>query len=298
MPFLYTTMELRQLKYIVAAAHALNISRAAKHLNVSQPAVSRMIRKLEAELDIKLFSRSPIGLSLTPSGEAFLDIARKILHDCEEAVDVLKSPFSTMKLEVGFVNTTLDLFLCDVLLKFLGLYPKIEMRIHDMPPGDQISALRSGKIDLAFLANLNLRMKGEFDLLSVKEVQLLAVLPGHHRLSRKKRVNLQDLTEETFLGFNEEKFPGYNQMISNACASAGFRPILIRKSDSLFEILGMVGAGMGICLMPGDVKVLSQSNVTFMTIENSIEPVRFVAAWLPGNLQIPLRNLVEYLREQ
>ncbi len=292
-------MELRQLKYFVAAADALNISRAAKHLNVSQPAVSRMIRELEAELEVKLFTRHPFGLRLTPSGMLFLDIARRILHDSEEAVNVLKTPPNiSMKLEVGFISTALGSFLGNALRQFRELHPCVEIRIHDMSPGDQIIALRSREIDAAFLANQDLERNREFDMLVVKEVRLQAVLPGNHRLSREKEVKLKDLKQETFLGYNEEKFPGYNQMISSACASAGFRPALIRKSGSLFELLGMVGAGMGICLMPGDVITLSHSEAVFVSLEDAIEPLRFAAVWLSGNMLIALHYLLECLREQ
>ena len=293
-------MELRQLRYFVAAAHALNISRAAKRLNVSQPAVSRMIQELEAELGVKLFIRKSFGLNLTPSGTAFFDIARKILHDCAEAINVLKfapPPNVAMKLDVGFISTALGSFLGTALRQFRELYPHVEIRIHDMSPGDQIIALNSGEIDLAFLTNPDAKMNREFNLLLVREVPLHAVLPGNHRLSREKEVKLEDLQQENFLGYNEGKFPGYNQIISSACASAGFRPALIRKSGSLFELLGMVGAGMGICLMPGDVSALSHDEVVFISLTDAIAPVRFAAAWLSGNKHIALRDLLECLKE-
>ncbi len=291
-------MELRQLRYFVAAAHALNISRAAKHMHVSQPAVSRMIRELEAELEVKLFTRKSVGLSLTPSGTVFFDIARKIVSDCVEAANVVKNPTNiTTKLNVGFISTALGSFLGNALRQFRELHPHVEIGIHDMSPGDQIIALRSGEIDLAFLANPDAKMNREFDLLVVKEAPLRAVLPGNHRLAREKEVKLEDLKRENFLGYNDGKFPGYNQMISSACASAGFRPAFIRKSGSLFELLGMVGAGMGICLMPSDVSALSHAEVIFKSLTNAFEPVRFAAAWLSGNKHIALHDLLECLKE-
>jgi DNA-binding transcriptional LysR family regulator len=293
-------MELRQLKYFVAAAHALNISRAARHLNISQPAVSRMIRELEAELGVKLFIRKSFGLNLTPSGTVFLDIARKILHDSAEAINVFKSssPNIAMKLDVGFISIALGSFLGNALREFRELYPHVEVGIHDMSPGDQVIALRSGEIDLAILTNPDGKMIREFDLLEVKEVQLHAVLPGNHRLSREKEVKLEELKQENFIGYDEGKFPGYNQMISSACVSAGFRPALTRKSGSLFELMGMIGAEMGICLMPGDAGALSHAEVVFIALTDAIEPVRFAAAWLPGSKLIALHHLLECMKER
>ena len=291
-------MELRQLRYFVAAATTLNISRAAKGLNVTQPAVSRMIRELEAELEVKLFTRNSLGLSLTPSGVVFFESASRILHDSAEAVTILKNPSKKMKLEVGFTSIAFRSFLGNFLRRFRELHPSEEIRIHDMSQGDQIIALRNRKIDLAFIANTGLEMKREFEMLVVKEVQLKAVLPGNHRLSQEKEVKLEDLKQETFLGYNEEKFTGYNQMINSACTSAGFRPALIHKSGSYFELLGMVEAGLGICLMPGDAITLSQSETVFIPITDAIEPIRIAAAWLPGNNHIALHHLLECMKEK
>ena len=98
-------MELRHLRYFVMAAEEANISRAAARLNVSQPAVSRQIRDLEAEWDVQLFAREPQGLRLTPAGEVALTQARDILSRALQLGEALR-PFSAtnrrVTLKVGF----------------------------------------------------------------------------------------------------------------------------------------------------------------------------------------------------
>lgn len=290
-------MELRYLKYFSAAADELSFSGAARKLHISQPAVSRIIRELESELGVTLFSRERFGLCLTPSGEQFLVRARQILHDCEDAVRLVRYPLNLQqKLVIGFIPTVLDAFLGDALKEFRADHPQVELIVRDMLPGDQITALRNGEIDLAIAGNLCTEMDREFEIKVLREMPLLAALSATHRLADAKSINLKDLESDTFIGFVEEKFPGRNQTISNACLRTGFRPVLTHKSSSLVEVLGMIGAEMGVSLMPSDARGLPHPNVVFVSLNDDIDLIRHAAAWLSGNKNPALQHLLQYLK--
>ena len=290
-------MELRHIKYFVAAADERNISRAALRLNISQPAVSRLVRELECELGVKLFNRERFGLSLTAEGKLFLEHSRKILAACEEAVKAMnKAPHSPRKLDISFITTALGSFLGDALKRFREHYPETEIKVHDMPPGEQIIALRNRQVDLAFVGNPCHELDNEFDMKVLKEIRLQAALPIAHGLSIKAMIGLKELREDIFIGLDERKFPGRNQTIINACESAGFKPNLQHEARSLVEVLGMVGAGMGVCLMPSDVVNLPHPNVVFISLaDENIAPIRLVVAWLPGNKNTAIQYLLECL---
>lgn len=289
-------MELRHLRYFVAAADALTFSGAARKLHVSQPAISRLIRDLESELEITLFERERLGLRLTLAGEQFLVNSRKILGVCEEAVRTARCPDSwRQKLVVGFIPTVLGSFLGDALKKFRANHPEVELSVHDMLPGDQIIALRNGEIDLAFAGNSFTELDNEFSTRVIRQVPLQAVLSASHRLAGKEAIDLKELVEDLFIGYVEEKFPGRNQTISSACLKAGFRPAMAYKAGTLVEVVGMIGAGMGVCLMPSDVSSQPHPNVVFIPLNDDLEPVRHSVAWLPGNRVPSLQNLLRYL---
>jgi len=288
-------MEIRQLKYFVAAAEERNISHAALQLHISQPAVSRMIRELERELGISLIKREHFGLSLTAAGEQFLDHARKILASCDEAVIAMKKTSDLPRtLDVGFITSALGSFLGDAIKKFREDYPLFELRLHDMPPGDQISALRNRLIDLAFSGNYYQELEDEFEMKAVKELKLQAALPITHTLSGGADIGLNELKEDIFIGLEEGKFPRRNQTIISACETVGFKPKLQHKANSLIEVLGMVGAGMGVCLMPSDVDNLPHPNVVFISLsDEDIAPIRLMAAWHPDNNNSAIRYLLK-----
>lgn len=290
-------MELRHIRYFVAAAKHRNFSKAAHVLNLSQPAVSRLIRELECELGTALFIRQRSGLDFTPAGETFFRHALDILTACDEAVKAAQeaSPLPG-KLSIGFITTALGSFLGDALTRFTHEQPEIELVIHEMPPGDQIVALRNRQIDVAFIGNPCNDLHSEIRMLAVKELTLEAAVSGQHRLAGRKAIQLRELAAEKFIGYDEEKFPGRNQAIVKACVAAGFQPALTGQARSLLEVLGMIGADAGVCLMPSDVMNLPHPNVVFLCLDDILEPISLAAAWLRDNKNPAIGSLLAYLK--
>lgn len=289
-------MELRHLRHFVAAAEELNLTRASQRLNISQPAVSRQIRELECELGSQLFVRQRFGLSLTPAGEKFFHSAQRILLDCEEAVRAFKEAASgSSELRIGFITTALSSFLGAALSRLNADHPGIDVTVHEMPPGDQITALRNRQIDVGFLGNPCDGLHAEFEMVVVKNVRLQAALPALHGLSQRAEIELEELKEDDFIGYLEDKFPGRNRTISDACAVSGFHPKFAFKAGSLMEAVGMIGLGKGVCLMPSDVIGLPHPNVVFIPLLDKLEPIRLAAAWLHTNTNTAIPKLLDCL---
>jgi DNA-binding transcriptional LysR family regulator len=299
MSFCYSlySMELRHIRYFTAAAEELNISRASQRLNVSQPAMSRLIHDLEAELGTALFVRERFGLSLTVAGDKLLVYAHQILDLCNEAVRVVgNAPDRAQVLNVGFIASSISAFLGAALRTFREDNPGVVVKIHELSPGDQLKALRKHQIDIALIGKPCGAVRDEFETTVLFEMQLQAAIPATHRLADRKQINVKELAQDKFVGYSEESFPCRNQTVINACQVAGFRPDVHYQADSLVEVLAIICSGGGVSLMPADVASLSHPGVIFIPLMDTVETIDFAAVWRRDDKRIILQHVLEHFK--
>jgi DNA-binding transcriptional LysR family regulator len=277
-------MELRHLRYFVTVAEELNVSRASARLRISQPAVSRQLRDLEEELGVKLFERDKSKLKLTNAGEAFLAHARDLLRRSNEATTEIAAfrPQAKRTVTVGYIAPVLASTLTPALRMFSQKSPDIEVVLREMSPGEQIKALRSGQIDLALAGNPWPELVNEFETVVLKQVPFEAVLPDNHLLALRKRIGLAELSDETFIGFDEDEFPGRNDVICAACQEAGFTPRLRYRVESLTALLAKVASGAGVTLTPREVGQLPHPGAVLVPLKPPVPCVKSAAVFRKG----------------
>ncbi len=178
-------MELRHLRYFVAVAEELHFGRAAKRLNVVQPALSKQISRLENELGVRLLNRTKRSVELTEAGRVFLEDARQVLDQSERAA--LKARMMA-KGEIGCVEVgTVGSATYGVFKEVWGLYckrfPEVTLAPYELTTAEQVEALRDGKIELGFL-----RLPADYDdddleVRAFLKEQLMAALSTTHPLS-------------------------------------------------------------------------------------------------------------------
>ncbi len=287
-------MELRHLKYFVIAAQELSFSRAAARLFISQPALSRQIKDLEDELSVLLFERKSQGLKLTEAGKFFLEQAKDILNRSHVAVQTLKAHYTnTLELlVVGYIPTILQTFLGQTLHHFGQAYPEVAVRLQELPPAQQVQALRDGAIDIAFMGNPPDELDEEFTVKCVKKVPIAALLPQTHPLANRSSIHLAELASEKFIGMSEETFPGRNDRIRDTCRCAGFTPNLHLFADSHASMIALVGAGQGVAVMPNEAEALPHPQVVFMPLHHPIYYARSTAMW---RKETPTKSLEKFL---
>src|SRR6266542_5600134 len=149
-------MELRHLRYFIAAAREENVSRAALKLHVSQPALSRQIRDLEGELGFPLLERSAKSVRLTEAGRAFLIEARAVLQRAEDAVKTARSIATGGRgeLHVGYAPSLTARILPQTLRAFQAELPNVRVRLHDLSTEEMLAGLREGNLQIAFVVRL------------------------------------------------------------------------------------------------------------------------------------------------
>jgi DNA-binding transcriptional LysR family regulator len=277
-------MELRHLRYFVTVAEELNVSRASARLRISQPAVSRQLRDLEQELGVDLFRREKSGLKLTPAGESFLAHARDLLrrsNDAAREMASFRNPAKT-RLTVGYIAPVLASMVTPALRVFARQFPEIEVVLRELAPGEQAKALREGRIDLALPGNPCPELAQEFTVVVLRRIPFQAVLPDNHLLALRKRVGLPELKDDTFIGFDENQFPGRNEAICRACQQVGFTPRLRHRVESLSALLAKVAAGNGVTLTPQEVGQLPHPGAVLVPLKPPVPSVASAAVFRKG----------------
>lgn len=290
-------MELRHLRYFVAVAKELSVSRAAKHLHITQPAVSRQLRDLENELGVELFHREKSGFRLTPAGANFLSHARDLLWRSEDAVRHLEIFRSKRKkqLQVGYIPPVLTGIMTPALRHFHKKFSEVEVVLKDMSPAAQLRALREKKLDLAFIGNPCPEVGEEFAIGVLVKLPFQAVLPDDHLYALRSRLALRKLSKEPFVGFREESFPGRNDAITKACQTAGFIPRFSHYVENLTALLASVAAGKGVTLAPDEVSRLGHPQAVFIPLEAPVPSIVSVAAWRQDDDDNPhIQELVRF----
>ncbi|WP_449285387.1 LysR family transcriptional regulator [Marinobacter sp. PE14] len=144
-------MELRQLKYFVALAHAGSMSRASTLLSVAQPAISRQLRSLEEEVGLSLFTRTGRGVELTDAGRVLLERAAPIIENVNDLVEEVRGLQGVVsgKVRVGLPPTESQFFAAPLVLRINKKYPNVSLQIIEAFSGDVNEWLATGRIDLA-----------------------------------------------------------------------------------------------------------------------------------------------------
>jgi LysR family hydrogen peroxide-inducible transcriptional activator len=241
-------MELHQLRYFCAVAETGSFSRAAEQSHVSQPSLSQQILKLEDELGARLFDRLGRSVRLTELGKTFLPRARAVLRELEAARgDVVEQKDSISGIiAVGVIPTVAPYFLPAQLTSFSRKFPQVRLTIVEEITPFLLDRLRAGTIDVAILA---LPIRGhEFESFPLLTERLFAVLPKKHKLAMRHSLSLRDLRSEPFLLLRDGHC--FRDTAVAACDRARLHPQIVFESGQFSSLLSMVGAGMGVSIVP------------------------------------------------
>jgi DNA-binding transcriptional LysR family regulator len=288
-------LELRHLRYFVAVAEELHFGHAAARLHMSQPPLSHQIRDLERELGVALFQRTRHSVSLTEAGRLFLEEARQVLSGARHAVETVKKAArgEIGRLSVGFGPTPENGLLQRVISLFLSRHPDVELELHSLYTNEQLEALARRQIDVGFpLLPISNR---DFLVERIGAEPVGVALPSQHRLATKSRIALSELRQESFVLVSRE-VGGFYDFILEACASAGFTPIVTHSARHVLTVLGFVAAGLGVTLLPGAVGAACPPGVVFRPLHRA-PVVGLGLAYRPDDSSRALLAFLDVVRE-
>jgi len=247
-------MTLTELKYIVAVAREKHFGRAAEACFVSQPTLSVAIKKLEDELEVKLFERSANEVTVTPLGDEIVRQAQSVLEQAAAIKEIAKRGKDPLAgpLRLGVIYTIGPYLLPDLVRQAIARTPQMPLMLQENFTVRLLEMLRTGEIDCAVMAepfpDTGLAIAPLYD------EPFLAAVPSNHPMANRKAVRAEELKRETMLLLGTghcfrdhvlEVCPEFARFSSDAEG--------IRKSfegSSLETIKHMVAAGMGVTLVP------------------------------------------------
>ncbi len=277
-------MTLTELKYIVAVAREKHFGRASEACFVSQPTLSVAIKKLEEELDVKIFERGAAEVSVTPLGEQIVRQAQQVIEQAQairEIAKLGKDPVSG-PLRLGVIYTIGPYLLPDLVRQAIDRVPQMPLMLQENFTAKLLDMLRTGELDSAIMAerfpDAGLAVAPLYD------EPFLAAVPASHPFAKRKSLTAEELKNETMLLLGTghcfrdhvlEVCPEYARFASNAEG--------IRKSfegSSLETIKYMVASGMGVTVVPQlSVPADRQTHIRYVKFSAPVPTRRVVLAW-------------------
>ena len=293
-------MEFHQLRYFVAAAEEMSMSRAAERVHVSQPALSRQIALLEGEIGVMLFDRVRKRIQLTEAGGFFLAKARQLLCDAESGVQQVREQFGGVRptLRLGFIGPFLDDLVAPAVREFQQRHPNSKVSLFDLAPRAQIDRLRQHELDAAILGNLDDQERDLFTVKRLSRHRMAAVLPEDHPLASRKSIKLAALKNDDWVSLSNTFFPGRREFLTESCRQAGFEPRIVAEPDSLPLMLAAVATGAGVGIIPGHARKIPHAGCVFLHLASPVIMTQLLLV-LPKEKPTPeLASLIALISER
>ncbi len=290
-------MELRRLRYFVTVAEELHFGRAAQKLHMSQPPLSIQIRALEDEIGVMLLNRTQRHVALTHAGNAFLQEARRILAQVEQAVLTARraSRGEIGELAVGFISVADYNVLPSVLREFRRRFPLVNLTLRESTTDVQLQDLIEGRIDVGFaLPPVN---APGIESVPVLREPLIAALPQRHPLAaRSGKIALSALADSPFILFPRRMAPGLYDATVSFCRSAGFSPRVEQEAIQMQTIVSLVSAELGVALIPESLKNLQRTGVVYRALRERSPTTEIHLAWRGGDDLPALKHFLDLAR--
>ncbi|MDT0570491.1 LysR family transcriptional regulator [Streptomyces sp. DSM 3412] len=282
-------IEARHLRVLRAVAATGSFSAAGRELGCTQPAVSQQMKALESSVGTPLLVRTGREMRLTQAGEALVRHAAGILAGltaAEEEVAAIAGLRAGRVRLVSFPSGSSTL-VPTALAALRAAHPGTRVSLEEAEPPRSVEMLRDGDCDIALAFRYEgAAEEGEWDDLVVRPLltdRLVGLVPQGHRLARARSIGIGELAEEPWIA----GCPRCRGQLVRVCESAGFTPRIDFATDDYPAVVGLVGAGLGVAVLP-ELAVESVRPKGVRTV--SVEPVvhrEIVALTLPDLALVP-----------
>ncbi|MBO5486490.1 MAG: LysR family transcriptional regulator [Eubacterium sp.] len=242
-------MTLNQLRYFTEIVRQENFTRAAEHLFITQSALSKSVRALEEEFQVKLIDRNAKGFQLTQEGNIFYERALQMLAYMDTQTRELRQIFHEEggTLNIGIPPTAGSIFFYSVLQKFCMEHSNIKLNLEEVPSKKIYEELENGKLDMGVVLEPFVN-SGQYICQKVCISEIILLVSDKHPLANRRFVSVRELENENFLMMSSDYM--FHHIAVSACKERGLNPNIVFESSQWDLIFEMTAANQGISFFP------------------------------------------------
>jgi DNA-binding transcriptional LysR family regulator len=290
-------IELRQLRYLIAAAEAGSFSRAARNLNIKQATLSRHILDVEKRLGMPLFDRKTRGATLTKDGEIYLRTAQRIVGEWEELNAWVRSTRNgeTGRLAVGFYTSFSAGNLRATLSEFGERSPDVKLRGFERDRRMLLAGIENRVLDIALMIG-ETPCPGLVNR-SFWSERIMVAMPEGHRLAARENIHWGDLTGERFLLTQRDPGAETRNMVLSKLGMPGHSPEIDMEDIGRDTVLSVVALGVHISIVAESALGIHVPGVVFREVHetNGHTRIGFSGYWREDNENPVLRRFLEFV---
>lgn len=295
-----SSIELKHLRFAVAATDHGSFRQAAEFLAVRQSTLSRSVRQFELLLGITVFERSSGGVRPTPVGRRILQMARTILDEFDALIAIARSNHSGSagRLAIGFCNSLSAGNLRAMVLDFKARFPNVELATAERSRIRLSRMLRDGTLDILVVTPNGLL--DDCKALPLWSERILVMLPKDHRLVGRDTIRWTDLSSETVLISQYDPGPEIEDLLNSKLISSVDRPKIERHDVSRGALKALVSMSLGISLVLESDLGATLPSPLYQELRDGTGPSRleFSAFWRADNENPTLKSFLKLLRER
>lgn len=255
-------MELRHLRYFIVVAEEMNIHRAAKRLNISQPPLSVAIKQLEENIGVDLFLREGRGIKITRAGLLFLDKAKHILENVSKATFEAQQIASGKKgkLKIGFISSAVTGILQNSIFQHKLLYPDVVIEMEQCSGNKIYKKVCNNELDLG-IERLPAYSTDGLRVRTLYKESWSVAMHQNHPLAKKDKVGIQDLENLSIIFYPRWNNPISYDDVVDIFQQNGVAFNVAQEATEQMTIAGLVASGMGLGIVPECMSKIHVPNV-------------------------------------
>lgn len=273
------------MRYFLSVEEHRNFTEAAKHLYISQSALSHHIAEFEKELGVKLFFRTTRLVTPTPAGIILRNNARDLIDRLDAILENLYEAETGVsgELKIGYLTTPFKKILPEPLLDFKERRPDVKIQYLHYDAGALQDLLLRGEIDIAFTVSCGLVGMDVIEYRDLLPDGIGLAVPMGHPIGEQTEIDYTLLAKEPFVLLEKHRAPAIYDLIIKVCAARGFVPNIVKYSASPEAVLMDVEAGFGLAMLPASIAKCVLSNLSFIEVKGEDTKFSNIMSWRKDN---------------